>query len=340
MKKTTILLGSLAVLLLAACSGGSFKKTRSGLMYKIISDGKGKPAQRGNVLKLNFEQRLKGTNKDTLLGTTFGKMPNYSQVDSSGPIYSPVEIFSLLRKGDSAIVIMEIDTLFKKNPMGNLPPFMSRKDHFVLTIKVVDVFAADSLAQKDQMAESMKEQTRQQAEQQKAALEGEKLKAPAVKAIEDYLTKNKITAQKAPGGTFVEIKEPGTGMQAAAGKKLAVKYTGKIFPSGKVFESNMDGSRPPYDLVLGTNSVIAGWDEGLAYFKKGGKGTLYIPFFQAYGDRPGPGGQPHESLMFDVEVVDVTDAPQAAPQGGPGAGEVPPPPPPAEKKKAEPKKKN
>jgi FKBP-type peptidyl-prolyl cis-trans isomerase len=133
-------------------------------------------------------------------------------------------------------------------------------------------------------------------------------------------------------------------MQAEAGKKLAVKYTGKIFPSGKVFESNMDGSRPPYDLVLGTASVIPGWDEGLAYFKKGGKGTLYIPFFQAYGDRPGPGGQPHESLIFDVEVVDVTDAPQTAPQGGPGAGEVPPPPPPVEKKTAEkkvtPKKKD
>lgn len=341
MKKTTILLGSLAVLLLAACSGGSFKKTRSGLMYKIISDGKGKPAQRGQFLKLNFEQRLKGTNKDTLLGSTFGKMPNYSPVDSSGPIYSPVEIFPLLRKGDSAVVIMEIDTLFRKNPMGNLPPFISRKDHFVLTIKVVDVFTSDSAMQKDQMAEGMKEQTRQQAEQQKAALEGEKLKAPATKAIEDYIAQHKINAQKTAGGTFVEIKEPGTGMQAAPGKKLAVKYTGKLFPSGKEFESNMDGSRPPYDLILGTASVIAGWDEGLAYFKKGGKGTLYVPFFQAYGDKPGPGGQPHESLMFDVEVVDVADAPApaAGPQQGPEAGQTPPPPPPAENKPAPKKKK-
>lgn len=318
MKRTTILLGALAVLLLAACKDGGLKKTRSGLLYKIISDEKGKPAQRGHILKIHYAQRIKGPGKDTLLGESYGKMPAYPTVDSVGPIYSPAEIFPLLRKGDSAVVIMLADTLFKKNP-GGMPPFITRKDQIVLTFKVVDVYTADSLAQKDQMAESMKEQTRQQAEQQKLAEEGQKLRAPAVKEIEDYLAKNKITAQKAAGGTFVVIKEEGTGPQAAAGKKLSVKYTGKLFPSGKEFESNMDGSRPPYELVLGTGSVIPGWDEGLAFFKKGGKGTLYIPFFQAYGDRPGPGQKPHESLIFDVEIVDVKDAeaPTPAPGGAP-----------------------
>lgn len=323
MKRTTILLGSLAVMLLmAACSGGGFKKTKSGLLYKVISDGKGKPAQRGQVLKFHVSQRIKGGSKDSLLGETYGKMPSYAQVDSIGPMYHPAEIFSLLRKGDSAVVVMLADTLFKKNP-GGLPPFITKKDKIFITFKILDVFAADSLAQKDQMAESTKEQARQQIEQQKAAAEGEKLKAPAAKEIEDYLAKNKITTQKTTGGTYVEIKELGTGMQAAAGKKIAVKYTGKLFPSGTQFESNMDGSRPPYELVLGTGSVIPGWDEGLAYFKKGGKGTLYIPFFQAYGDRPGPGQKPHESLIFDVEVVDVQDAPAPGAQG-PQPGTPPP----------------
>jgi FKBP-type peptidyl-prolyl cis-trans isomerase FkpA len=323
MKRTTILLGSLAVMLLmAACSGGGFKKTKSGLLYKVISDGKGKPAQRGQVLKFHVSQRIKGGSKDSLLGETYGKMPSYAQVDSIGPMYHPAEIFSLLRKGDSAVVVMLADTLFKKNP-GGLPPFITKKDKIFITFKILNVFTADSLAQQDQMAESTKEQARQQVEQQKAAAEGEKLKGPAAKEIEDYLAKNKITTQKTAGGTYVEIKELGTGMQAAAGKKIAVKYTGKLFPSGKEFESNMNGSRPPYELVLGTGAVIPGWDEGLAFFKKGGKGTLYIPFFQAYGDRPGPGQKPHESLIFDVEVVDVQDAPAPGAQG-PQPGTPPP----------------
>ncbi len=321
MKRVTILLGCLAVLLIAAgCKGGGVKKTKSGLLYKIISDGKGDPAKRGNTLKIMFAQRLKGPGKDTLLRDNYGKMPAFVTVDSVGQIYDPAEIFPLLRKGDSAIVYVLVDTLMKKNP-GGLPPFISRKDQIVLSFKVVDLFTTDSLAEKDKMAEGMKEQARQQAEQQKAIEEGQKKRGPAVKEIEDYLAKNKIVAQKAAGGTYVEIKEPGTGMQAAAGKKISVKYTGKLFPSGTVFESNMDGSRPPYELVLGTGSVIPGWDEGLAFFKKGGKGTLYIPFFQAYGDRPGPGQKPHESLIFDVEVVEVADANAPAP-GGPPA---PPP---------------
>jgi FKBP-type peptidyl-prolyl cis-trans isomerase FkpA len=321
MKRVTILLGCLAVLLIAAgCKGGGVKKTKSGLLYKIISDGKGKPAQRGNTLKIMFAQRLKGTGKDTLLRDNYGKMPAFVTVDSVGQIYDPAEIFPLLRKGDSAIVYVQVDTLMKKNP-GGLPPFIGPKDQIVLSFKVVDLFTVDSLAEKDKMAEGMKEQARQQAEQQKAIEEGQKKRGPAVKEIEDYLAKNKIVAQKAAGGTYVEIKDPGTGMQAAAGKKISVKYTGKLFPSGTVFESNMDGSRPPYELVLGTGSVIPGWDEGLAFFKKGGKGTLYIPFFQAYGDRPGPGQKPHESLMFDVEVVEVAD--NAPAPSGPGA---PPPP--------------
>jgi hypothetical protein len=49
--------------------------------------------------------------------------------------------------------------------------------------------------------------------------------------------------------------------------------------------------------------------------KKGGKATLYIPGFLAYGPQPGPGGKPFESLVFDVDVEDVADkapAPKAA----------------------------
>lgn len=314
MKRTTILLGSLAVMLLmAACSGGGFKKTRSGLLYKIISDGKGKPAERGNILKIHFAQRLKGRGKDSLLRESFGKMPSYAQVDSIGPVYDPAEIFRLLRKGDSAVVIIMADTLLKRNP-GTLPPFIGKKDQIVLTFKVLDLFTADSLAQKDNMLEGQKEQARQQAEQQKMAEEGVKLRPVAVKEIEDYLAKNKISYQKTANGTYVQIKDPGNGIQADSGKKLTVKYVGKLFPTGKEFESNT------YDgLVLGTGSVIRGWEEGLAFFKKGGKGTLYIPFFEAYGDRPGPGGKPHASLMFDVEILDVTDAPAASAAPGPGA---------------------
>jgi FKBP-type peptidyl-prolyl cis-trans isomerase len=88
---------------------------------------------------------------------------------------------------------------------------------------------------------------------------------------------------------------------------VSVKYRGKLLLSGKEFESTMEPGKDPITFPLGVGQVIPGWDEGIKQFSKGGKGTLYIPGFLSYGSRPGPGGQPNEALMFDIEVVDVHD---------------------------------
>jgi FKBP-type peptidyl-prolyl cis-trans isomerase FkpA len=296
MKKTTIVLSALALMMLGtACKNSGFKKTKSGLMYKIISSGNGPVVKRGDVIKLQFVHKL----KDSVLANSWEQMPFYAKVDSVGPNYDPSEVFSMLRKGDSAVIIREADSLAKKQ--GQLPPFIKPKDKLILSIRVIDVFTADSVAQRDQMAEMQAAQTRQQEKQ-------ESLRGPKTKEIEDYLTKNNIKYVKAPQGTFVEVKEQGTGAQVDSGKFCSIRYTGKLFPSMKVFESNMEAGKQPFDVVVGTHSVIPGWDEGLKYFKKGGKGTLYIPFYQAYGPQQGPGGTPFESLVFDIEVANVSDS--------------------------------
>ncbi len=52
--------------------------------------------------------------------------------------------------------------------------------------------------------------------------------------------------------------------------------------------------------------VIKGWDEGIAKLKVGEKATFIIPGDLAYGE----GGSgvligPNETLVFDVELVDI-----------------------------------
>jgi hypothetical protein len=72
--------------------------------------------------------------------------------------------------------------------------------------------------------------------------------------------------------------------------------------------------------------VIQGWDEGLRFFKQGGKGTLYIPFYLGYGPQGRPeGGKPYETLVFDVVVDSVKDAPPPAPQPQQPMMPMPPP---------------
>jgi FKBP-type peptidyl-prolyl cis-trans isomerase len=105
------------------------------------------------------------------------------------------------------------------------------------------------------------------------------------------------------GLDFIEIEE-GKGKQAAAGKTVAVHYTGK-FQDGRVFDSSVSRGEP-IEFTLGKGMVIKGWDEGITMMRVGGKAKLVIPPDLAYGEK-GAGGviPPNATLVFDVELVSM-----------------------------------
>jgi FKBP-type peptidyl-prolyl cis-trans isomerase FkpA len=304
-----------AAAMMASCNSVSYKKTKSGLLYKIIStNSKDSVVKTGDWLKVQFSNKI----NDSVLNSSYGKMPGYAQVVAVDNMsYDVPEIFPMLRKGDSAIVVLLVDSLIKKNGGQGLPPFMKKGDRLVLTLKVLDVFRNESLYQADRQAETekdrpraMKEQEEQMAKMAKEQQE-QKLKdelemeksgeaAKGIAAMEAYLKEKNITAQKTGKGTFVLIKEQGTGSMADSGKYVTVKYTGRTLDKDSVFDSGT------YPLQLGTGAVIAGWDEGLQLFRQGGKGTLYVPGFRAYGKNH-PNFKPFQSMIFDVEMLNVSD---------------------------------
>lgn len=103
------------------------------------------------------------------------------------------------------------------------------------------------------------------------------------------------------GLQYIETKA-GTGAQAQAGDKVAVHYTGTL-ADGTKFDSSFDRNEP-IEFVLGKGAVIAGWDEGIALMKEGGKATLVIPPALGYGGGGIPGVIPGDAtLIFDVELV-------------------------------------
>jgi FKBP-type peptidyl-prolyl cis-trans isomerase FkpA len=294
---SSYLILGVALLLAASCTNSEFKKTKSGLLYKIYSDGKGPVAKKGEFLKANIIEKI----RDSVLYSSYGSMPGYLPVDTPRPTYNPAEVFSLLRKGDSCVVVISADTLSRR-ANGQLPPFIKKKDKIIISFKVTDLFASQELVMADRQAEMDKQKTREIAE------------------VQDYLTKHNIQAQKTDLGTYYVVKEEGNGPQVDSGKQVSIRYTGRSLPSDKVFESNMTGpGNEPFKVVIGAHQVIPGWDDALRKFKKGGKGTLYIPAYLAYNDQAMPGHKPFENLAFDIEVVDVTDAPPAsATPGMPG----------------------
>lgn len=131
----------------------------------------------------------------------------------------------------------------------------------------------------------------------------------------------------------------GTGPEGEAGKLWHVKYKGWRAADGVVFDNWEEHKRPvmdkdgkpemgedgkpkmgdPEPLVFpqGMGRLIPGFDYGVTGMRVGSKRRLFIPWEMAYGtrsipDRPDHPGIPAKSdLIFDVELVEVTDMPTA-----------------------------
>jgi FKBP-type peptidyl-prolyl cis-trans isomerase FkpA len=163
------------------------------------------------------------------------------------------------------------------------------------------------------MAKMQKEQEEQRVKEEEELEKSGEI-AKELKEMESWLASKNIKAQKTGKGTYVYIQEQGTGPAAENNKYVNVKYSGKILETDSVFQSNS------YAFQLGKGAAIRGWDEGLLLFKKGGKGTLFVPGFLAYGKNPPQGSpfKPFESLKFDIELLDVSDTPIQQQQRQPG----------------------
>ena len=101
----------------------------------------------------------------------------------------------------------------------------------------------------------------------------------------------------------------GTGADAVAGRALTVHYTGWYYnasaPEQKGVQFDSSVGQTPLTFTLGSNQVIAGWDQGVQGMKVGGVRRLVIPPSLAYGQaRFGP-IPPNATLVFEIELLEV-----------------------------------
>lgn len=101
----------------------------------------------------------------------------------------------------------------------------------------------------------------------------------------------------------------GTGATAAAGNSLAVSYTGWLYDAtktdGKGLQFDTNVGSDTLTFVLGSGSVIAGWDQGVPGMKVGGKRRLVIPSSLGYGSSRVGSIPPNSTLVFEIVLVSV-----------------------------------
>ncbi len=99
--------------------------------------------------------------------------------------------------------------------------------------------------------------------------------------------------------------EVGDGTEAGAGQIVEVHYVGVAWSTRSQFDASWDRG-DTFKFKLGKGDVIAGWDQGVAGMKVGGRRRITIPPMLGYGKR-GAGGviKPDETLVFVVDLIGV-----------------------------------
>jgi peptidylprolyl isomerase len=111
-----------------------------------------------------------------------------------------------------------------------------------------------------------------------------------------------------PGGeppTQLEVSDVvvGEGAEASAGAQVTVHYVGVEFDSGEEFDSSWGRGE---SITFPLNGLIKGWQDGIPGMRVGGRRQLVVPPEQAYGPADGGHRLSGKTLIFVIDLVDVS----------------------------------
>ena len=114
-----------------------------------------------------------------------------------------------------------------------------------------------------------------------------------------------VLKKMASGLEYRDIKE-GTGVTPSVGQTCVVHYAGWLWRNskGQKFDCSRDRGKP-LSFRIGLGEVIAGWDQGVATMRVGGKRELLVPAEMVSAAKGNEDIPSNSSLFIEVELLHV-----------------------------------
>ena len=276
----------IATIFFSSCTN-NVKELENGVSLKYFKNGSGDFVENGEIIMFNLLYYDNEGNEQ------FRSQPNepvLKQKDSLWENIPFLNVISTLKEGDSVFFQLSLDQFLGFIPGANYPDSLGSE--------LMSFYAGiEDIMTREEFENYQKEQY------EKMKMNDDQQLSIDLELIDNYLKENNIEAIKTESGLRYVVQKEGEGRNAAPGDNVSVHYTGMLL-NGEVFDSSLE--RQPLSFTLGQGMVIQGWDEGISYFNKNAKGTIYIPSYLGYCERGTGGGAipPNAVLVFEIELID------------------------------------
>jgi FKBP-type peptidyl-prolyl cis-trans isomerase len=293
MKLKTVIWFIGCAILFGSCQDGKTKRTDSGMKYRVYRDLNGRKPKAGDWVTLNMV--YKDEDDSVLFDSRVQNRPLRFKLPQSKFPGSFEEGLLHIGEGDSATFFVNADSLFEhviskeKNARVKSRPEKGSYMRFDVSLERVQDY------REAEMEIALNESSQEKAE---------------MKALEAYLQEKKIDVEMDPAGYYMDVLKTGKGEPVKAGDVVSLNYSG-YFLNGAEFDSNRKSGKP-YSFVVGSGTVIKGWDLAIRKLKAGDEVLLICPSRVAYGSEGlrQPNSMqfripPFSTLIFEIEVLET-----------------------------------
>ncbi|MFN0187679.1 MAG: FKBP-type peptidyl-prolyl cis-trans isomerase [Bacteroidia bacterium] len=285
MKKISILIVCFGAIIIglfsiSSCNKDGFSITPSGLRYELIEQNEGRKPVIGDMMRMHLIYKDK-TGKEIYNSAELGES---FVLELTAPTFvgGLEEGFAMMAEGDSAIFLVNADSVFSKTFKQPLPANIDSQDLLRFEIRLKKILTATEFRN-----ESKHNTEYNQVEE--------------LRQIELYLGDNSISVPPVKPGVYFILFKEGKGAKPKPGDQVEIKYTGS-FLGGEMFDaSGNNGQNLIYKLGDGTHLIA--WEEAISTMQPGGVARLILSSSNAYGTAGLDPIPPNTPVIFDIELV-------------------------------------